>query len=1079
MIVGRKLSYVPASCADMSAAMELPTVPDRPANASNHDSPVIAVCTDHNLIKFIFQQLEISDLCAAASVCRLWNEVSNSEDFWSEVSFKNKNVLPNQVAAVLSRHRCIHKLDLSGLKCGLNDNALFRRIAPCLQQLRELHFSNTPGSERRVSEKVISVISESLPSLRTLDLQGVMLQGPASACILNHAGLETLRLKACDSFAVMLRCRGLQRLSLAESQVMRLPDLTGCPALVELDVRGCKKMQDLTIRSALPGLASLRALQLGRGVPITDETLREMATVLSSLTQLVLAETPGMTLTNVRGFPSLRVLDLSRVESLTPASLQAAVESFTALEQLLLDNCHTLATLKLNMPHLREISLRGCGSLVDLDLNCWRLAVLGLGPLSRGAPGNSTLQRLAVTSGALKKMEWIQCRKLSQLELNCPYLTELVIRDCDNITPAAVEALGDKGPPPVAAAGLVPGAAGSGGSLGSRGLSSGAGLGLGRLDIGADAEQGGAGQRFAAAMWQDHAVADDGVDGGFSPGFEAAGIPADADEVADAGSDGADDDDNDDDMMNPPAAAAAVGSAGLGRGRLGSWAWSAQTGSAVHRWEAATRAGASRARTAAAASPAQQPAERPNTRSRAAAAVSCAATAVRGDVCRSRMRDWHTWLGSDRPGSSAAAAAAGPGPGHACSSQAHPSGAAGSHCLSGVDADMDVDNILESPRQQTAAGQQQQEPAAGAPMTHTAVWPSRIDELLAAADDSEPDQDFDDERSEGPEGSRRMRRRRSMRRESQSQAAPSQQQPQPIISNDAPGGSSSGRSGGLLSMLPSLRMPGWRGFADAPAAAEADGPSSRGLGSRGGLTSHGLLGLHLMPGELRPSRAVGAQRGQASAAQAGASSANASTAAAASIPMVVSLVGERAGSGAAGSRGAGGGPTPPPISPPPQQPSGGRGGVPELRTLRVEGCDGLKRLSLKHSGLQALSVVGCRSLSTLVVEAPQLGRLELDEVGELQGISLQKVGLPSLALGGCSGLSGLELVSNAIKRLDLRGCGQLEQLLLDCPALAVMDATFCSGLGDAGLASAVAKAPPLTQLVLSVCCQVGCEGLML
>eukprot|EP00878_Enallax_costatus_P027057 GHUV01029092.1.p1 GENE.GHUV01029092.1~~GHUV01029092.1.p1 ORF type:complete len:271 (-),score=63.14 GHUV01029092.1:103-915(-) len=206
---------------------------------------------------------------------------------------------------------------------------------------------------------------------------------------------------------------------------------------------------------------------LAVGEVLLLNVLPQMATVLSSLTQLVLAETPGMTLTNVRGFPSLRVLDLSRVESLTPASLQAAVESFTALEQLLLDNCHTLATLKLNMPHLRvssanhvgdvraatvvfacdssgsaavycecrlghpeacsqlrltvffllpsccgsqEISLRGCGSLVDLDLNCWRLAVLGLGPLSRGAPGNSTLQRLAVTSGALKKMEWIQCR---------------------------------------------------------------------------------------------------------------------------------------------------------------------------------------------------------------------------------------------------------------------------------------------------------------------------------------------------------------------------------------------------------------------------------------------------------------------------------------------------------------------------------------------------------------------------------------------------------------------------------------------------------------------------------------------
>lgn len=84
-----------------------------------------------------------------------------------------------------------------------------------------------------------------------------------------------------------------------------------------------------------------------------------------------------------------------------------------------------------------------------------------------------------------------------------------------------------------------------------------------------------------------------------------------------------------------------------------------------------------------------------------------------------------------------------------------------------------------------------------------------------------------------------------------------------------------------------------------------------------------------------------------------------------------------------------------------------------------------------------------------------------------------QVGLPSIALGGCSGLSGLELSSTLVKRLDLRGCGQLQQLLLDCPALSVMDATFCSEMGNVGLASAVAKAPPLIQLVLSVCPQVG------
>lgn len=141
--------------------MELSPALGVPDSSSSQDSPVIAVCTDQNLIKFIFQRLDIADLCAAASVCHLWNEVScevlilwcgaqpayaseclslhayspqripsaaafcllasesyvnalllqvsNSEDFWSEVSFQNKVVYPNQVGCLRSRdslHLC-------------------------------------------------------------------------------------------------------------------------------------------------------------------------------------------------------------------------------------------------------------------------------------------------------------------------------------------------------------------------------------------------------------------------------------------------------------------------------------------------------------------------------------------------------------------------------------------------------------------------------------------------------------------------------------------------------------------------------------------------------------------------------------------------------------------------------------------------------------------------------------------------------------------------------------------------------------------------------------------------------------
>lgn len=81
--------------------------------------------------------------------------------------------------------------------------------------------------------------------------------------------------------------------------------------------------------------------------------------------------------------------------------------------------------------------------------------------------------------------------------------------------------------------------------------------------------------------------------------------------------------------------------------------------------------------------------------------------------------------------------------------------------------------------------------------------------------------------------------------------------------------------------------------------------------------------------------------------------------------------------------------------------------------------------------------------------------------------------VPVLSLGACSGLTSLNLSAPGVAALDLRGCGRLTDLHLDCPDLRALDATFCSELGDAAIAAAVSSQPPLEQLVLSVCGQVG------
>jgi Leucine-rich repeat (LRR) protein len=100
---------------------------------------------------------------------------------------------------------------------------------------------------------------------------------PSASCAISHTGLTSLNLTGCDALVGSIRCSSLQRLSLSSSNIQRLPGIAACPALISLDVRGCKKLQDSSIRAALPGLTGLQELTMGQGVPVTDDTVREVS----------------------------------------------------------------------------------------------------------------------------------------------------------------------------------------------------------------------------------------------------------------------------------------------------------------------------------------------------------------------------------------------------------------------------------------------------------------------------------------------------------------------------------------------------------------------------------------------------------------------------------------------------------------------------------------------------------------------------------------------------------------------------------------------------------------------------------
>lgn len=69
----------------------------------------------------------------------------------------------------------------------------------------------------------------------------------------------------------------------------------------------------------------------------------------------------------------------------------------------------------------------------------------------------------------------------------------------------------------------------------------------------------------------------------------------------------------------------------------------------------------------------------------------------------------------------------------------------------------------------------------------------------------------------------------------------------------------------------------------------------------------------------------------------------------------------------------------------------GKGGVPRLRVLHVEGCERLQELQLSHLALEQVVVAGCNSLVVVALHAPKLAVLELQELGDLKGACLQEV----------------------------------------------------------------------------------------
>ena len=65
-----------------------------------------SVLGNADILKLLFGQLDLSDLCRVSSVCQLWRSVSCADEFWRNVSFDGRYLYPAQVQVVPSVGSC-------------------------------------------------------------------------------------------------------------------------------------------------------------------------------------------------------------------------------------------------------------------------------------------------------------------------------------------------------------------------------------------------------------------------------------------------------------------------------------------------------------------------------------------------------------------------------------------------------------------------------------------------------------------------------------------------------------------------------------------------------------------------------------------------------------------------------------------------------------------------------------------------------------------------------------------------------------------------------------------------------------
>ncbi|KAL6642953.1 hypothetical protein ACP70R_021134 [Stipagrostis hirtigluma subsp. patula] len=392
----------------------------------NSEDAGIRMDLSDDLLHLIFSFLGQKDLCRAGVTCKQWRSASVHEDFWKSLKFENSRISLQNFVDICHRYQNVTDLNLFGVN---NAEVLVMEAIMFLRHLKTL----TMGGKGQLGEAFFQALAQ-CPLLTTLTVTEASVGSGIQEATVNHDGLRELHIVRCKALRISVRCPQLQILSLRRTGMSHVS--LNCPQLLELDFQSCHKLSDNAIRQAATACPLLAKLDMSSCSCVTDETLRDIASSCPSLSVLDASNCPNISFESVR-LPMLVDLRLLSCEGITSASM-AAISYSRLLETLQLDNCSLLASVSLDLPHLRNISLVHLRKFADLNL---RSPVLAYIKVSRC----SVLHRVSITSTALQKLVLQKQESLSSLSLQCHNLIDVDLSDCESLTNSICEVFSDGG----------------------------------------------------------------------------------------------------------------------------------------------------------------------------------------------------------------------------------------------------------------------------------------------------------------------------------------------------------------------------------------------------------------------------------------------------------------------------------------------------------------------------------------------------------------------------------------------------------------------------------------------------------